>query len=416
MAVIAPAPTAACNMTLDQHALESSLGDLIDDNDFHELDERLSQFNMFEAMGAVRGELRHSNFLDFIFSPNRSHGLGARVLEKTLRSILENIAPSDRPVRTLELVVSDLDDAVVHRERDSIDLVIEVRSLNLIVLIENKVGAMAGEGQLQRYKEVIEHRFPKLRHLFVFLTPDGTEPDHSAYVAYSYRSLSGVLDSISSDESFSTDSRTMLRHYVEMLRRHIVPDEHLQEMALRLYERHREAFEFVFKCRPEPKGLLDVVLGCIREVSELLEDRPGANLIRFAPTEWEDIPALKCNPTEWTHSGRGMLFEVKSHPDTGRVHLVLMMGPCEPAVRMHIYDAATKRSLFKGLVKPMGQKSATLYNRELLTQVQAQRMDFEARCAAVSAAWSEFQQHDLLPLVTEISAIAMTPGKMAPPA
>lgn len=59
----------------DQAALETSIGELLDDGDFHELDRRLGRFNLFEAVGGVRAELRHSNFLGFVFSPNRSHGL-----------------------------------------------------------------------------------------------------------------------------------------------------------------------------------------------------------------------------------------------------------------------------------------------------------------------------------------------------
>lgn len=89
----------------DQSLLEASLGELLDEGDFHELDRRLGRFNLFEAVGGVRAELRHSNFLGFIFSPNRSHGLGSIVLERTLRAVLEQMSPAERPIRTLELVL-----------------------------------------------------------------------------------------------------------------------------------------------------------------------------------------------------------------------------------------------------------------------------------------------------------------------
>ena len=161
---------------MDHAVLEASMGELLDDGDFLELDTRLGRFNLFEAVGGVRAELRHSNFLSFIFSPNRSHGLGSVVLERTLRAVLEQISPSERPVRTLELALNDLDDAVVHRERDNI-LPIEVPSLKLVMMIENKVGSSAGDGQLARYKALVEHRFPSERRLFVLLTPDGVDPD-----------------------------------------------------------------------------------------------------------------------------------------------------------------------------------------------------------------------------------------------
>jgi len=378
----------------------------VDDGDFHRLNRRLARFNLFEAVGAVRAELRHSNFLAFIFSPARSHGLGSVPLEKCLRAILESIPPEDRPVRTLELVVGDLDDAVVHRERDNIDLLIEVRSLNLVVMIENKVGAAAGDGQLARYKEVVEQRFPGWRHLFVFLTPDGIDPDCPGFVPFSYRRLAQVLEGISDDELLPTDARLILSHYVEMLRRHIVPDDDLRELALRLYERHREAFEFVFEARPQPRGLLDVMQGCIKGVEGLAEDRHGTNILRFFPANWDELfDAFQCSPTKWTRTGRGLLFEIKAAP-TGRIHIALILGPCESEVRKLVYAEALKRPVFKGVAKPMGLQWATIYSRDLLTSAQAQNMEFEAQSFAVQAAWSDFHSHDLMPLIAEIEAIA----------
>ena len=48
---------------------------------------------------------------------------------------------ADRPVWALELLVGDLDAATVYRERDNVDLLIEIGSLKLTVVIENKIGA-----------------------------------------------------------------------------------------------------------------------------------------------------------------------------------------------------------------------------------------------------------------------------------
>ena len=36
----------------------------------------LDQFNIFEAMGAVHVEVRHSEFLSFLLDPYQNHGLG----------------------------------------------------------------------------------------------------------------------------------------------------------------------------------------------------------------------------------------------------------------------------------------------------------------------------------------------------
>jgi hypothetical protein len=121
----------------------------------------------------------------------------------------------------LELVVGDLDGAIVYREWNNIDLLIEIKDINLIVLIENKIGARAGEGQLTRYKQLIKSKYPTFRHLFVFLTPAGIEPDDTDYVSISYAELAKVIEGLPHDRESNSfaDSNVIIRHYVEMLRR-----------------------------------------------------------------------------------------------------------------------------------------------------------------------------------------------------
>lgn len=58
--------------------IDDLLSALLDDPDFHEVQGRMSRFNMFEALGAVHGELKHSNFLGYLLAPNRPHGLGGQ--------------------------------------------------------------------------------------------------------------------------------------------------------------------------------------------------------------------------------------------------------------------------------------------------------------------------------------------------
>ena len=68
----------------------------------------------------------------------------------------------------LELIAGDLDDAIVYRERANIDILIELPSLKLVVAIENKVGAKASDGQLERYSSYLQSAFSGYRRLLVF--------------------------------------------------------------------------------------------------------------------------------------------------------------------------------------------------------------------------------------------------------
>src|SRR5947209_604412 len=123
--------------------MESAMSKLIDDADFSRIHNVLGRFNLFEAIGGVRTELRHSNFLAYLLSPDRSHGLGDRALKVLLREMINQAPDGQRPVPALAVALRDLDDAVVHRESDYIDIIVEIKELGLVLVIENKVGAKA---------------------------------------------------------------------------------------------------------------------------------------------------------------------------------------------------------------------------------------------------------------------------------
>jgi hypothetical protein len=397
-------------MNLSVVELEQRLGALFDDPDFNAIHRRMSPFNLFEAVGAVRAELRHSNFLAYLLSPSRPHGLGARPLSALIRSLLMRMPIEHRPIMALELLASDLDDAIVYRERDNIDILIELPSMKFVIAIENKIDSKAAGGQLKRYSEYLQQSYSGYRLLMVFLTPDSVLPDHDGYVAYDYADVVSTLEGLISSEHLPVPAEMQLivRHYIDMARRHIVQDEKLRALALTLYERHKEAFEFIFECRPEPNSLLTVARRCLLGVEGLSVDSSGSNYLRFAPEKWnERLKVIKGDPAEWSKTGRGLLFEVKTYPNTrGRVNLSLVLDPGDAETRKKVYDAARARpDLFKGLVKPMGVKWVTIFSRDFLTANQAEGQTFEAQEFNVRAAWSDFQGGQLGPLIDAILEI-----------
>jgi hypothetical protein len=395
------------NMDLSADDLEQKLGALFDDPDFNAVHRRMSPFNLFEAVGSVRAELRHSNFLAYLLSPSRPHGLGAKPLIALIRSILTRMPAEDRPIMALELLAGDLDDAIVYRERDNIDILIDLPSMKFVVAIENKVGSKAGDGQLERYDGRLKASYPDHRRLMVFLTPESTPPDHDGYVAYDYADVVSTLESLISDElePVPEETKLIIHHYVDMVRRHIVGDERLRALAVTLYERHKEAFEFIFECRPEPDSLLSVARSCAQNVGGLIVDSSGSNFIRFAPEAWDrQLVVIKGDSAKWSKTGRGLLFEIKTYPGTpGRVNLALVLGPGDPEMRRKVYEAAcSDLQLFKGLSKPMGAQWATIFSRDLLNANQAKGMTFEAQEFNVRAAWSDFQSGQLGPVIQAI--------------
>src|SRR3712207_3798178 len=55
----------------DRKALEDFV---VGNEDLERLEALLDRFNIFEAIGVVRQELRHSDFLAYLFDPRGNHG------------------------------------------------------------------------------------------------------------------------------------------------------------------------------------------------------------------------------------------------------------------------------------------------------------------------------------------------------
>jgi hypothetical protein len=239
------------------------------------------------------------------------------------------------------------------------------------------------------------------------LTPSRLHPEHPAYVPFDYAQLANVLERLTEEAGASgtLENALIIRHYVEMLRRHIVPDERLRKLAEQLYERHSEALEFIWECRPQQRGLLEALQDRIESVSGLTIDSHGNNVLRFIPEVWnQSLKSIRCDPTLWTHSGRALLFEIKTYPNTpGRVNLSIIIGPAPADDRGDFYDAARARpELFTGLVKQMGTKWASIFSLELLTSAQARGLSVDQQEHNALLAWSDFQGKILPGLIQAI--------------
>ncbi|MCW5689013.1 MAG: PD-(D/E)XK nuclease family protein [Pseudolabrys sp.] len=395
--------------------LEDALSRLLDDSDFIAIEESRRRFNIFDAIGGQRAEIRHSNFLKFLLSPDENHSLGSLFLRGFLRCALDKTPHNNRAVSTLQVVVADLDEAVVYREVDYIDVLIVIKELNLVVVIENKVGAKAAKGQLAGYKDVVARKYPHYQKLLIFLTPGGAQPDEPDYIPMNYSELAQLVDELRRDgHALATDVAVALDHYTRMLRRHVVDDEKLKELAIRIYEKHSLAFDFVFKNRPQGTSLLPVARSLAQNIPDIVEDRHNDGLFRFAMSNWQNIPALNsCAAKEWTKTGRNLLFEIKVSKKDGvykdRVLLSLILGPSEPALRKALFDGVhARRDVFKSPSKTINDSYATIFSRELLAEAQASDMDDEEKNATIERNWNDFAYNQLPSIVTAMTEIGRT--------
>jgi hypothetical protein len=116
------------------------------------------------VIGKHRDELVHSRMIGWLLDPCGHHGLGTQVLSTVLE--YTDLLPRDPAILARTRVSLE-----VPIGEGRMDIVVEARGLYLV--IENKVDAVEGPGQCAYYLERVQH--PDRR--FIFLTPDGRDPD-----------------------------------------------------------------------------------------------------------------------------------------------------------------------------------------------------------------------------------------------
>jgi hypothetical protein len=170
-------------MTHDLQLLEALV---IDNPDLDRLETMLAQFNIFEALGAVRQELRHSDFLAFLLNPQQSHGLGDLFVKRLLQRAIAGAEQNPPGLTRLDLDLWDLSELEVRREWRNIDLLLLNETHQLAVIIENKIDSGEHSHQLQRYRRLVQQAFPGWHTVGILLTPAGATPTDSAYLTLNY--------------------------------------------------------------------------------------------------------------------------------------------------------------------------------------------------------------------------------------
>ena len=107
------------------------------------------QPNVFAAL-RLR-EIKHSDFLAWLFNPKANHGFGLGPLREFLRLVQEI-----KPAPALpSFTTGNWDDLEITRETYNIDLLIVSERNRFVCLIENKLDAREGNDQLQRYNAYV---------------------------------------------------------------------------------------------------------------------------------------------------------------------------------------------------------------------------------------------------------------------
>jgi len=323
-----------------------------DNSDLERLEAILDDFNPFQAMQWTRQEVRHSAFLRWLLDPQETHGLGSYFL----RAFLKRIAHRSAGLHPMVPSVFDVDSwALTHtevlQEWSGIDLLIKDDIDRFILVLENKVDSSEHSGQLQRYRSSVERQFPAHKKLYVYLTIGGAKASDEYYISVDYSEIVALVTETVTrrGEQLSTEVRTFLSQYVEMVRRSIVEDSEIQRICQRIYEKHRRALDVIFEYRPDKASeVTEMLRELISEHGDLEEDHCSKSYVRFIPIELDFLPRVGDG---WTPSKRMLLFEIENYKSKLWCRLILGPGPqvlrekVQSVVRQHpdVFNRATSK-------------------------------------------------------------------------
>ena len=380
----------------DVRALEALV---VDNPELERLEALLDQFNIFEALGATRQELRHSDFLAYLLNPRQPHGLDDAFVKHLLRRVLSAERGRLLPIGLIDLDVWDLDGMTVRREWENIDILLLDEQHHLAIIIENKIDSSEHSNQLQRYWEMVHQRYPGWRVIGLYLTPDGASPSHNRYFTLGYATICITLEELLQRRAatIGADVQVLVNHYTDMLRRHIVGNSELGQLCQRIYLRHRRAFDLInqhIQERVDTRRKL--IENLIRQhQAPKLELEPGSGggvYTRFIPQPW-DVQALRVSKG-WTQSRRILLFEFENKPDS--LKLALTIGPGLPVTRARLFDIVLANlSHFNPGVMTLQPRYHWIMQRSILTADQIGEMNDAELATEIRRAWQTFVDGDL---------------------
>ena len=327
-------------------SIETDLTQLIMDcPELSQLEIQLSQFNIFRVLRADRNELRHSNMLAWLFTTDESHGFDDLFLRRWLMIVLQRAASSMRPsgwTSPIEVDVLDIEHIDVHREFENIDLLFAIhrkRERPWIICIENKVDSSQSKGQLKRYYDIVERRFPDAeRRIYIFLTRNRETPTHPAYIESSYEDVLQVLKQCLDERAdiIGPEPFLLIQHYQQLLVDDFMEESEASRLARQIYLRHRRALDFIFENKADPifeaTTALEAILRKEQDRLGILMERVHKGYIRFIPKAW-DLPQ-NTGGTAWGPDGRYLVCEVNLWAKKAELHMTAAKAPEDWADRV----------------------------------------------------------------------------------
>jgi hypothetical protein len=366
---------------------------IVNNEDLENLENIIDKFNVFLSLGIIRSEIRHSEFLAWLLSPNQTHGLSDYFLKMFLKSIIAENKSSMSNIDVFKINQWDLDETLVLKEWNNIDILIVNHEHQFVCVIENKVDSKEHSNQLTTYRELIEKKYASFPHkLFLYLTVNGDRPEkEDAYLSVSYAFVAQIVDKLLKSRSSQLNSEVSLfiNHYLEMINRYIMEKSEVQNICRQIYQKHQKALDLIYQYKPDIFSEIEEILTEIVDANESLQkDHSSKSSVKFIHKNLDFFPR---KGEGWVASKRILLFEILNS-ERG-VFLTLMLGPGDNELRRLIFEAMRVNPM-KGATNQLYKKWTTVYKIEIAKIKELQDKTREEMKGHLAREINNFLHHD----------------------
>ena len=335
---------------------------LLKNEDFDKLDLGLKNPNIFQILKISKNEIRHSNFLSWLLDPEGSHKLGDIFLKRFLREVFSSDKFYD--IDQVDVEGMDLSKVEVLREWKNIDVLIILG--DVVVCIENKVYSKEHSNQLKRYKEIIENQFPKHKKTYVYLNPDGdsSESETEQFQPISYDFIVESLERIVSvfGESMNPNVKNYIKDYTTTIKREIMGTDQLTELSKKIYQNHKELFDFIFEHKPDIVDNLYLIMKDELIKRGWLLGSENKYYIRFLTEPIKDLIYYNTDTKNSWNKRESFLFVIKIQPSINKLMFKTVISPSDSKYNVErLQDILLE---IEGFRKPYGQKWLVNYDKK----------------------------------------------------
>ncbi len=213
------------------------------------LDKWTNNINIFEVLKVTNQEIRHSNFLAWLFDPIENHGLS----DSFIKAFITELAYKHYSEKGNKICESsqDFSSYRVYRESNNMDIVLLSQKEKSVIIIENKVWSSESSNQLKKYydKSITEFKDCHQR-LYVYLTPDGKEASKPEnWTSFSYKNIIDLLETAIIGKELRDEVKLVLKNYIDIVRKNIMQqkDSELENICRDIYSKHRTALRLIFE-------------------------------------------------------------------------------------------------------------------------------------------------------------------------